>query len=202
MAILLHTQRKNVRMSNNKVEEEKVNEEVQDTTTQENAAENKTETTEANADEPINELAEAKKKYDELNDKYVRLFSDFDNFRRRNAQEKLTLIENAGSDIAKEMLAVLDDFDRAIENNETATDIDGVKEGFKLIHSKLFKTLESKGVKAMNSKGNAFDTDLHEAITHMPAPSEDLKGKVVEVAEKGYYFREKVLRFAKVVIGQ
>lgn len=189
-------------MSNNKVEEEKVNEEVQDTATQENTADNKTETTEANADEPVNELAEAKKKYDELNDKYVRLFSDFDNFRRRNAQEKLTLIENAGSDIAKELLAVLDDFDRAIENNETATDIDGVKEGFKLIHSKLYKTIENKGVKAMNSKGTDFDTDLHEAITHMPAPSEDLKGKVVEVAEKGYYFREKVLRFAKVVIGQ
>lgn len=198
----MHTERKNVRMSNNKVEEEKVNEEVQDTATQENTADNKTETTEANADEPVNELAEAKKKYDELNDKYVRLFSDFDNFRRRNAQEKLTLIENAGSDIAKELLAVLDDFDRAIENNETATDIDGVKEGFKLIHSKLYKTLENKGVKAMNSKGTDFDTDLHEAITHMPAPSEDLKGKVVEVAEKGYYFREKVLRFAKVVIGQ
>jgi molecular chaperone GrpE len=202
MAILLHTERKNVRMSNNKVEEEKVNEEVQDTTAQDNTAENNTDTTEASADEPVNELAEAKKKYDELNDKYVRLFSDFDNFRRRNAQEKLTLIENAGSDIAKEMLAVLDDFDRAIETNETATDIDGVKEGFKLIHHKLFKTLEGKGVKAMNSKGTAFDTDLHEAITHMPAPSEDMKGKVVEVAEKGYYFRDKVLRFAKVVIGQ
>lgn len=189
-------------MSNNKVEEEKVNETMQDTATQENTVENNTDTTEANAEPEVNELAEAQKKYDELNDKYVRLFSDFDNFRRRNAQEKLTLIENAGSDIAKEMLAVLDDFDRAIENNETATDIDGVKEGFKLIHSKLFRTLESKGVKAMNSKGNAFDTDLHEAITHMPAPSEDMKGKVVEVAEKGYYFREKVLRFAKVVIGQ
>lgn len=189
-------------MSNNKVEEEKVNEEVQDTTAQVDTAESNTEATEANADEPVNELAEANKKYDELNDKYVRLFSDFDNFRRRNAQEKLTLIENAGSDIAKEMLVVLDDFDRAIENNETATDIEGVKEGFKLIHSKLFRSLEGKGIKAMNSKGTAFDTDLHEAITHMPAPSDDMKGKVVEVAEKGYYFREKVLRFAKVVIGQ
>lgn len=189
-------------MSKDKVNEEELNEEVNNTTTQESEDVEGTSEAEQVEDTAASELMEATKKYNEINDKYLRLYSDFDNFRKRNAQEKLALMENAGADIVKELVTVLDDFDRAIENNETAEDIDSVKEGFKLIHSKLFRTLENKGLTAMDSKGTPFDTDLHEAITNIPAPTEDLKGKVVDVAEKGYYFREKVLRFAKVIIGQ
>lgn len=149
--------------------------------------------------DPLTELQE---KYAILNDKYLRLYSEFENFRRRTAKEKLDAMKNAGVDILKEILPVMDDFDRAITANDHNDDMDNVKEGFKLIHHKLHKMLESRGVKPMNAHEKPFDTNFHEAITNIPAPKEELKGKVVDVAEKGYFFHDNVLRYAKVVVGQ
>lgn len=141
-------------------------------------------------------------KLDEANNKYLRLYSDFENFRKRNAKERIELIGNASAGLMKDLLPVIDDLERAIVNNENNEDIVSVKEGFKLIHDKFNHILVQKGLKNMDSVGTPFNTDLHEAITNIPAPTEDLKGKVVDVAEKGYYLNDKVLRFAKVIVGQ
>lgn len=135
-------------------------------------------------------------------DKYTRLFAEFDNFRKRTAKERIDLISSSTADVLKELLPVIDDFDRAVKANESTEDVNVIKEGFVLIHHKLYKKLESKGLKPINAQGQVFDTDFHEAITSIPAPSEDLKGKVVDEVEKGYLLNDKVLRFSKVVIGQ
>lgn len=141
------------------------------------------------------ELSEAK-------DKYLRLYSEFENFRRRNAKERLDLVKTASSDLMTELLPIVDDFERANQANEKQEDIDAVKEGFGLINNKLFKTLEGKGLKVMETeKGADFDADLHEAVTQFPVEEKDLKGKIIDTVEKGYYLGEKVIRFAKVVIG-
>lgn len=137
-----------------------------------------------------------------LRDKYVRLHAEFDNFRKRNAKERVDLINTASRDVILDLLPVIDDFDRAIHANETNDDIKAVKEGLNLIQQKMFRTLEGKGIKAMDSVGKKFDTDHHEAITQIPAPSKKLRGKVVDVVEKGYFLNDTVLRYAKVVVGQ
>jgi len=147
-------------------------------------------------------MTELQKKHDTVNDKYLRLYSEFENFRRRTAKEKLDLMKNAGSDFVGDVLPVVDDFDRAIELNENNNDSEALKEGFKLIHNKLLNILKNKGLKPMDSINEPFDTEYHEAITNIPALSEDMKGKVIDVAEKGYFFNDKVLRYAKVVVGQ
>jgi molecular chaperone GrpE len=135
-------------------------------------------------------------------DKYMRLFAEFDNFRKRSIRERHELLNSASGDVIKDLLTVVDDFDRAIRANEGLEDIDIVKEGFSLIHHKMMKRLEAKGLKPIDAQGKPFDTDFHESITQVPAPSEDLKGKVIDEVEKGYLLNEKVLRFSKVVIGQ
>jgi molecular chaperone GrpE len=144
----------------------------------------------------------AEAKINELNDRYLRLYSEFENFRRRSSKEKLTLLETASFDVIKSLLPVLDDMERAIKSNETIEDIDSVKEGFTLVYNKLQKTLESKGLKPMDALEQPFDVDYHEALTKIPAPTEELKGKVVDVLEKGYMVNDKIVRFAKVVIGE
>lgn len=147
-------------------------------------------------------MTDLQEKYDSLNDKFLRLYSEYENYRRRTAREILEAKLTGGSDIAKALLPVLDDFDRAIELNKNTVDTETLKEGFLLIHSKLKRTLEGKGLKEMESMETPFDTDFHDAITHIPAPSDELKGKVVDVAEKGYFFNDKILRHAKVVVGK
>jgi molecular chaperone GrpE len=117
-------------------------------------------------------------------------------------KEKSEILTTASGDMMKEMLAIVDDFDRAVQANATVDNIDVVKEGFVLIHSKLYRKLESKGLKPMDATGMPFDTDFHEAITQIPAPTPNMVGKVVDEVEKGYLLHEKVLRYAKVVIGQ
>lgn len=144
----------------------------------------------------------AEAKINELNDRYLRLYSEFENFRRRSSKEKLTLLETASFDVIKSLLPVLDDMERAIKSNETIEDINSVKEGFTLVYNKLQKTLESKGLKPMDALEKPFDVDYHEALTKIPAPTEELKGKVVDVLEKGYMVNDKIVRFAKVVIGE
>jgi molecular chaperone GrpE len=141
-------------------------------------------------------------KYLEMNDRYMRLYAEFDNFRRRTQKEKVELMATASSGVLKDLIPVMDDFERAITYNETAEEIDSVKEGFGLIYSKYKMILESKGLKPMQAKGQPFDSELHEAIANIPAPSDDLKGKIIDDVEMGYLLNEKVVRFAKVVVGQ
>ncbi len=137
----------------------------------------------------------------ELKDKYLRLYADFENFRRRTAKEKLDLIASANESLLVALLPVVDDFERAKQSLETSTDVATLKEGVNLIQNKLVKTLEGKGLKPMVAKGEVFDADLHESVTQFPAPSDDMKGKVIDEIEKGYYLNDKVIRFAKVIIG-
>jgi molecular chaperone GrpE len=137
-----------------------------------------------------------------LNDKYLRLYSDFDNYRKRTIKEKSDLISNANANLLKDLLTVIDDFERAIVSNNETEDVTGLKEGFNLIYNKFSGILTSKGLKPMNSEGTTFDLDLHEAITNTPVEKEEDKGKIVAVVEKGYYLNDKVLRYAKVVVGQ
>lgn len=142
-----------------------------------------------------NQLAEA-------NDKYTRLIAEFDNYKKRTSRERVELIQNASQGVIKSLLPILDDFDRALNAMATAQDVQSVKEGVELVNNKLRKSLESEGLKEMDVIGQAFDADFQEAITTIAAPSEDLKNKVIDVVEKGYFLNDKVIRFAKVVIGQ
>lgn len=135
------------------------------------------------------------------NDKYLRLFAEFDNFRRRTANERKELLVTAGKEVIVSLLPVLDDFERAFKSMETATDVVAVQAGVELIYSKLNNILAQKGLKPMESVGQPFDADLHEGITNVPAPTEDMKGKVLDEMEKGYYLGDKVVRFAKVIVG-
>lgn len=143
-----------------------------------------------------------KAQLEESKDQYIRLMAEFENFKKRTRTERIELIKTANADTLKSMLSVLDDFDRAQKALESSTDIDAIKEGLNLVHHKLKSTLMSNGLKEMESTiGKAFDTDLHEAVTNIPAATEDMKGKVVDELEKGYLLNEKVIRFAKVVVG-
>ena len=135
------------------------------------------------------------------NDRYLRLYAEFDNFRRRTAKEREEARKEEGKDVMVALLPVLDDFDRALKHMDNATDVAAVKEGVALIQNKLKNVLSQKGLKEMQSLGTAFDPEIHEAITNIPAPSDDLKGKVVDEMEKGYYLNDKVARFAKVIVG-
>ncbi len=142
-----------------------------------------------------------KAEVEEHKEKYLRLYADFENFRRRVAKEKLELTQTAAEGVMVSLIPLLDDFERAMKSMDTVTDITSVKEGINLIYTKFFKTLEQKGLKAMESINKDFDMDIHESVTQIPAPSKELVGKVVDELEKGYYLNDKVIRFAKVVIG-
>ena len=146
-------------------------------------------------------LETAKQEIAELKDKYLRLYADFENFRRRTSKEKLELLSTASADVIKLILPVVDDFERAKVSFDSSVDTEALKEGVDLIYTKLYKTLESKGLKPMESKGETFDVELHESIAQFPAPSDDLKGKVIDEIEKGYYLNDKVIRYAKVIVG-
>jgi molecular chaperone GrpE len=135
------------------------------------------------------------------NDKYLRLYAEFDNFRRRTIKEREEARKMEGRDVIVSLLPVLDDFDRALKAMDNATDIVPVKEGVTLVQQKLKNALSQKGLKGMESIGTPFDPDLHEAITNIPAPNEELKGKVIDEMEKGYFLNDRVVRFAKVLVG-
>jgi molecular chaperone GrpE len=138
----------------------------------------------------------------EMKDKYLRLYSDFENFKRRTSKERVEFFKTAGQEIITAMLPVLDDFERATKSMDTAKDVSAVKEGVTLVHHKLKNILTQKGLKEMEAQGKDFDADFHEAITNIPAPSPELKGKVVDAVEKGYFLGDKVIRYAKVVVGE
>jgi len=135
-------------------------------------------------------------------DKYLRLFAEFDNFKRRSAKERIELIQTAGKEVITSMLDVLDDMDRAEKQIQKADNISQIKEGVQLVFNKLRSTLQSKGLKPMESINTNFDVEKHDAITEIPAPSKDLKGKVVDEVTKGYYLNDKIIRHAKVVVGK
>ncbi|MCW5910133.1 MAG: nucleotide exchange factor GrpE [Cyclobacteriaceae bacterium] len=167
-----------------------------------------TEIPKGQSEEPVEtatqeEIAPLKKLQDDLaeaKDKYVRLYAEFDNFRRRSAKEKLELIQSANEQLLKALLPVADDFERAEKSYKDRSDKEA--EGFLLIQNKFRKTLDQYGVKAMETAaGSEFNADLHEAITQVPAPDEKLKGKIIDTVEKGYLLHDKVIRFAKVVVG-
>lgn len=170
---------------------------------------NKEESVEEVVDQKSTENKEGKQdeksledQFQELQSKYLLLYSDFDNFRKRSIKEKAEIINSASGKILKDILPILDDFERAIANNENVEDPKALKEGFNLIHDKLLKILAADGLEAMNAKGETFDADKHEAITQIPVEDESQKGKVVDVIERGYNLNGSVLRYAKVVVGQ
>jgi molecular chaperone GrpE len=152
--------------------------------------------------DPILSLEEKhKQELEEANNKYLRLYAEFDNYKRRTSKERVDLLQTAGKDVIADLLPVLDDLERALKSMETAQELTVVKEGVDLVFQKLKSSLTKKGLKEMESIGKEFNADLQEAITKIPAPNKELVGKVIDEVEKGYFLNDKVLRYAKVVVG-
>lgn len=184
--------------NNPKDESNSVNENANDSGTEANdsnqpESENKSDST----NEKVKEL---EARLAEINDKYLRLYSEFDNARKRTAKEKLDLIKTAGEDVLKSVLPVIDDFERAIKANASTQDVNTIREGVDLIYNKFRHILQQKGLEAMDSTGKDFDADTMDAITRIP--NAEMKGKVVDEVERGYLLNGKVIRFAKVVVGE
>ncbi len=159
------------------------------------------ETTSENNQDDSNQSINYEAKIAELNDKYLRLYSEFDNYRKRTIKEKSDIIRSAGEDVFKAIIPSIDDFERAIKANEHVTDVEPIKEGITLIYHKLKLACTQKGLEPIESIGKPFDVDYMESITNIPAPTEDMKGKVIDEVEKGYKVGDKIIRFAKVVVG-
>jgi len=143
-----------------------------------------------------------KAELEEQKDKYLRLYAEFDNFKRRSAKERVEYTQMAGKDVIASLLQVLDDTDRAEKQIKNTDDVKSIREGVQLVFSKLRSSLQSRGLRPMESIGQSFNPDLHEAITEIPAPTPELRGKVLDEIEKGYYLNDKIIRFAKVVVGK
>ena len=168
-----------------------------------NADENLSGTTHLN--EPVgeeSELEKTKAELEEMKDKFIRKVAEFDNYKRRSAKERIELMQTAGRDVITDMLDVLDDCDRAQKQLDSSEDPGAIKEGVMLVFNKLRNTLQSRGVKAMETLNKEFNADLHDAVTEIAAPTEDLKGKIVDEVMKGYYLNDKIIRHAKVVVGK
>ena len=148
------------------------------------------------------ELKACEDKINELQDKYLRLTAEFDNYRKRTLREKSELIKTASEEVLKKIIPVMDDFERGLSVVEKATDLEAVKQGMNLIYSRFKDFLSQNGVKEIEAMNQEFNTDMHEAVTKIPAPEEQLKGKVVDVVEKGYLLHDKVIRFPKVIVGE
>lgn len=177
-----------------------LDQEIVDTTTStDDSAANTEETTETILENPIEKLEQD---LAEQKDKYLRLMAEFENYKRRTAKERMELIQTAGKDIIVSMLDVLDDVDRAEKQLQNNDDIAVQKEGIQLVFSKIRSTLATKGVKAMESIQTSFDVEQHEAITEIQAPNNKMIGKVLDEVQKGYYLNDKLIRFAKVVVGK
>ena len=162
-----------------------------------NAAEEK-----ENADNVADDQEALRKKYDELNDAHLRLRAEFDNYRKRTMREKADLVKMGGEGALKNLLPVIDDFERALQNIRTAEDVDAVKEGVDLIYGKFMNYLSQQGVKPIEAVGKAFNTEEFEAIATIPAPDPEMKGKILDCVQTGYTLFDKVMRHAKVVVGE
>lgn len=161
-------------------------------------------TTEENQEEPQAENKEnsLEEKYNILNDSYLRLMAEYDNYRKRTLKEKAELIRNGGESVILAVLSVVDNFERAIQSMEAATDVVAVKDGIELIYQQLMTNLKQQGLKQIETDNQDFDTEFHEAITTIPAPDESRKGKIIDTTQKGYILNNKVIRHAKVVVGE
>lgn len=179
-----------------KTQDKKKQQQKADKTSQQEVEEQE-ETVQESSQEESSEADKVK----ELEDKYLRLYSEFENYRRRTAKERLELSGSANEELIKELLPVLDDFERALGAMDAADNVGAVKEGVQLIFDKFYKALNRKGLEPVEAIGKELDTELHEAITQAPAPKEALKGKIIDVVEKGYTLNGKVIRFAKAIIG-
>lgn len=160
------------------------------------------ESTEEAANQIVDEMETLSQKYSELNDKNLRLMAEFDNYRKRTLKERMELIKTAGEKLLVDMLPLVDDFERALKATESSDDVVAVKEGVNLIYNKFIAFLMQNGVKAIPTENEKFDTEFHEAITLFPAPSEEMKGKIIDCVSKGYTLNDKVIRFSKVVVGE
>ncbi|MHB1177750.1 MAG: nucleotide exchange factor GrpE [Daejeonella sp.] len=202
---MLNKMKKNKLEENHKPEDQGYQELTEENSIPKADSEIDIEKTEETASEAIEDAISQEDKFKaeaaEWQNKHLRLYAEFDNFKRRTSKERLELLQTAAKDVITDLLPVLDDFERAQKSMETATDIEAVKEGVKLVHQKLKNILVQKGLKEMETKGTEFNPDVHEGITNIPAPTDDLKGKIVDELEKGYYLNDKVIRFAKVIIG-
>ena len=189
-------------MVEDKTTNEQINSENEDQENPVTDTENSSEQTHGEASEEISEVEQAKIDVAEAKDKYLRLYAEFENFRRRTAKERSSLIKTASEDIASALIPVIDDFERSMEIFKDNEAVAPMYEGIQLVHQKMFKILEQKGLTRMDvAQGSDFDSEYHEAVVQTPAPREELKGKVVDVIEGGYFMGDKVLRYAKVVIG-
>ncbi len=191
---------------NNQEEELKTqatpNECDEETVGQETSQENEAPLTEEEKLAQEQELEKANEQIEEQKDKYLRLSAEFDNYRKRTMKEKAELILNGGEKSISSILPIVDDFERALKNMETATDVAAVKEGVELIYNKFMSVLGQNGVKVIETKEQPLDTDYHEAIAVIPAPNEALKGKILDCVQTGYILNDKVIRHAKVVVGE
>ena len=147
-------------------------------------------------------VAEIEKRLAEMTDKYLRLSAEFDNYRKRTLREKMELTKTASESVMRNLLPVIDDFERAMKSIEQGMDFEATKEGISLIYNKFKDFAKQNGIKEIDAVGDVFNTDLHEAIIKIPAPADDLKGKIIDVVQKGYCLNDKVIRFAKVVVGE
>ncbi|WP_461639802.1 nucleotide exchange factor GrpE [Labilibaculum euxinus] len=159
-------------------------------------------TKKSSKEKKADELAELTIQLQEISDKYVRLSAEFDNYRKRTLKEKMELTKSGGEKILINILPVMDNFERALQSIDAAKDIDAIKDGVHLIYGNFKEFVTQNGIKEIEAVNQAFDTDIHEAITKIPAPTKELKGKVVDCVEKGYFLHDKVIRFAKVVVGE
>jgi molecular chaperone GrpE len=188
-------------MSKNKVKSEK-EEPLEEVNQTKNSGVDGLQTDEISSEEPTVEAGDLQGQLQQERDKYLRLYSEFENFRRRTTKDRLDWMQTASKDVLVSMLPVVDDFERALKAVENLSESEKkAVEGFDLIHKKMVGIFTKVGLKPMESIGQVFDAEIHEAITQFPAPSEDLKGKVIDEVEKGYYLNDKVIRFAKVVVG-
>ena len=154
------------------------------------------------ADKVVTEEITVEEKLAEMQDKYIRLSAEFDNYRKRTLREKMELSKYAGENLLLNIIPLMDDFERALKHMDTSTDCDAMKNGIDLIYDKFSEFLKQNGVKEIESLNNNFNVDLHEAVAKVPVQEDDKKGKVVDVLLKGYYLQDKVLRFSKVVVGE
>ena len=185
-------------MSKNKADVDSTVEEVEDKKSTKKSSKSKKpsiKSLQADVEELNIQLAESK-------DKYLRLFAEFDNFKKRTIRERIDLMKNASQDAFSSLLPVIDDFDRAKNSADDESSEEAFSEGVLLVYNKLYSVLNNKGLKKMESTGEVFDPELHEAITKIPAPSDEMKGKVIDTIESGFYLNDKIIRHAKVVVGE
>lgn len=176
--------------------------EQEEVATDQNEVREEENTSMSNEEKLAQELEKAQHMLEEQKDKYLRLSAEFDNYRKRTMKEKAELILNGAEKSISSILPIVDDFERALKNIETATDVAAVREGVELIYNKFMKILEQNGVKVIETQEKELDTDFHEAIAVIPAPTENLKGKILDCVQTGYTLNDKVIRHAKVVVGE